>query len=80
MREIQCTCEPRPDSMACYDVPDECDGCVEWALLNRELARLVQLPLYEVHVVPPPSGECFLQGPEESRRAAFEQALAQRSF
>jgi hypothetical protein len=78
MREIKCTCPPRPESMAYYDAPPECDACLEWALLNRELARLVQLPLYEVHVVPPPSGECFLREPEESRRAAFEEALATR--
>jgi hypothetical protein len=73
MKALKCECAPPP-----YDGPEECDACLEWALLNRELARLVQLPIYEVHVVPPPSGEPFLREPEESRRAAFEEALATR--
>jgi hypothetical protein len=34
-----------------YD-PLECDACIAWALLNRELARLVRLPVYEIHVTP----------------------------
>jgi hypothetical protein len=57
------------DSAAYYDVPPECDGCIEWALLNRRLAPLVGLPLHEVHAVPPPSGESFLREPEEARLA-----------
>jgi hypothetical protein len=77
MRVISCSCPPPPKDMLHYD-PLECDACIEWASLNRELARLVQLPLHEVHVVPPPSGECFLREEEQSRRAAFEHALAER--
>jgi hypothetical protein len=49
-----------------------------WAELNRRLAPLVGLPLHELHVVPPPSGESFLRGQEEARRAALEAALAER--
>jgi len=78
MKTITCTCPPWPDDAAYFDPPLECDNCVTWALLNRELARLVALPLHEIHVVPPPSGECFLRAEEESRRAAFEHALAER--
>jgi hypothetical protein len=78
MKAIACTCEPPSPTMPYYDVPEECSGCVEWAVLNRRLARLVELPLHEIHVTPPPSGECFLREEEESRRAAFEHALAER--
>jgi hypothetical protein len=77
MKAIACTCKPSP-KMPYYDVPEECSGCVEWAVLNLRLARLVTLPLHEIHVTPPPSGECFLREEEESRRAAFEHALAER--
>ena len=78
MREIRCTCPPRPADMEYWDVPPECDACIKWAALNRRLAPLVGLPLHEVHAVPPPSGESFLREPEEARRLALEEALAGR--
>jgi hypothetical protein len=78
MRTLRCQCAPRPEDMAYWDAPPECDGCIEWALLNRRLAPLVGLPLHEVHAVPPPSGESFLREPEEARRLALEEALAGR--
>jgi hypothetical protein len=76
MRLLRCACEPPPPGAP---FPDECDGCLEWALLNRELARLVRLPLHEICVVPPPNGEGgFLPEEENARRDAFEAALAER--
>jgi hypothetical protein len=78
MRALKCTCEPPPKNMAYWDAPEECSQCLEWALLNRKLARLVKLPVYEVHVTPPPSGEGFLLEAEGARQAALEAALAER--
>jgi hypothetical protein len=78
MRVLACICPPQPRNMAYWDSPPECEGCLEWATLNRRLAPLVALPLHEVHVVPPPSGESFLRREEDARRAALEAALAER--
>jgi hypothetical protein len=78
MRVLKCSCPPWPADRPYWNPPDECPDCVEWARLNRVLAPLVQLPLWEVHCVPPPSGECFIEEPEKERRAAFEHSLVER--
>jgi len=78
MSAIRCTCPPRPEDMAYWDSPPECEGCQAWAQLNRRLVPLVALPLHEVHAVPPPSGESFLREHEEARRLALEQARVER--
>jgi hypothetical protein len=75
---IKCTCPPPPKDAAYWDVAPDCENCVEFALLNRALAPLVGLPLWEVYCVPPPSGECFIEAAEQARRNALEQALAER--
>jgi hypothetical protein len=76
MRVLKCACEPWPDEAP---FPEECDDCLEWAVLNRKLAPLVRLPLWEICVTPPPNSEnSFLPEEENARRDAFEAALAER--
>jgi hypothetical protein len=75
-RALKCTCEPEPESMLYYDVPDECSGCRRGAELNHQLLRMMQLPCYETYAVTPVSGEGFLRREEEARRLVLEEALA----
>jgi hypothetical protein len=74
MRAIKCSCAPEPHD---FD-HEECDGCQAWLELNRHPAMQALVPLWEVYVVPPPSGESFLREQEQARRLALEQALAGR--
>jgi hypothetical protein len=78
IRTLKCVCPPPPPDARYWEVPDDCPPCETFASLNHELARLFRLPCYEVYCVPPPHGEGFLTEQEEARRAAFEQALAER--
>jgi hypothetical protein len=78
LRALKCTCEPEPESMLYYDVPDECAGCRQGAILNHTLLRMLQLPCFETYAITPVNGEGFLRREEEARRDVFEQALAER--
>jgi hypothetical protein len=78
MRTLRCCCPPPPPDAEYWNVPDDCPPCEAWASLNRELARLIRLPVHEVHCTVPPHGECFLPEVEQARTDMFEQALAER--
>jgi hypothetical protein len=81
MRVIRCTCTPEifpPDEG--WELWEECDGCWQWAELNRQLLRLLgkAVPVYEFATVTPPSGNAVEPERAAERMAAFEEALAQR--
>jgi hypothetical protein len=77
MRVLRCDCKPPPPDRSYWDPGPECDGCVAWGVLNKQLARLIRLPCYEVHCTLPPHGEPFLEA-EQERTDMFEAALAER--
>jgi hypothetical protein len=76
MKKLRCTCAPEPYPPTAER--EECEDCRRWTKLNRHPAMQALVPVWEVYVVPPPSGRSRFTEQQELRQRAFEEALAER--